>query len=141
MEADFTGSCLCGAVSFQASGKPAVVAQCHCVECRKLSGAGRTVGAMFSWAHVTLMGEVSEYHYTSARGVEVTKAFCPKCSSPIYGTNTLSPGHVTLSLGLIDGGPDLAVEVVIFGRDRPCWDEVGPEVTRYDTQLNWSPDD
>lgn len=44
----YTGGCLCGAVRYQISGTPVVVARCHCEECQKVSGAGHTVGVMFA---------------------------------------------------------------------------------------------
>ena len=42
----YTGKCLCGEVTYTADAPPVVVAQCHCEECRRLSGTGHTVGAM-----------------------------------------------------------------------------------------------
>lgn len=141
MERTFAGRCLCGDVTFQASGKPVVVAQCHCEECRRLSGTGHASGAMFSWADVQIEGELGRYDYTSASGSTVTKTFCRTCGSSIYGTNSHSPGHLTLSLGAFDPAPELDIEVVIFERDKPRWDMAGPDVMRFDTQPSWSPDD
>jgi hypothetical protein len=34
-----SGSCLCGGIAYRASGPFTVVARCHCVQCRKASGA------------------------------------------------------------------------------------------------------
>ncbi|MEO1918503.1 MAG: GFA family protein, partial [Paracoccaceae bacterium] len=59
------GNCLCGAVHFVASGDPVVVAQCHCVECKKTSGTGHTTGAMYSLDSVQITGAISKYSYVA----------------------------------------------------------------------------
>ncbi len=115
----FTGKCLCGAIKYTATGPPVVVAQCHCEACRRLSGTGHTVGAVFPYKAVSLSGKPSEFSYVSDKGSKVTKVFCADCGSPIYGRNTRLPDHLTLSLGTMDDAKQLKIEVVIFERDKP----------------------
>lgn len=103
------GNCLCGKVTYVAEGTPLVVAQCHCEECRKLCGTGRTVGAMFPVEAVTIRGDVSTFSYRSGKTSEGTKAFCVNYGSPIYGQNTRTP-----ELGTMNAAPDLEIEVVNF---------------------------
>jgi len=140
MSKTHAGSCLCGAITYIATGPPIVVAQCHCEECRRLSGTGHTIGAMFAAEAVTLRGELTEFSYKSNLGSTVTKAFCPGCGSPIYGQNTRSPGHLTLSLGTMHEASGLAVDVVIFESDQPHWDRLGDDVVRFAAQPDWKPD-
>ncbi|WP_439148569.1 GFA family protein [Sulfitobacter sp.] len=140
MTQKYTGKCLCGAVSYAAEGIPNVVAQCHCNECRRSSGTGHTVGAMFAAKAVTISGNLTRFTYLSDKGSEVTKAFCATCGSPIFGRNTRMPDHLTLSLGTMDDAADLSVEVVIFERDKPHWDALGEDVVCFATQPDWTPD-
>lgn len=135
-----TGKCLCGKVAYVARGRPVIVAQCHCNECRRLSGTGHTVGAMFASSAVAISGKLTEFSYTSDNGSEVTKAFCARCGSPVFGKNTRLPGHMTLSLGTMDDASDLNVEVVIFERDKPHWDHLGRDVVSFATQPDWTPE-
>lgn len=141
MKHSYTGHCLCGAVTYLAKGPPVVVAQCHCDACRRLSGTGHTVGAMFPSSAVTVSGEMREYSYVSDKNSSVTKAFCATCGSPVFGTNTRVPDHLTLTLGTMDDARELAVEVVIFARDKPHWDTVAPDVATFETQPDWMPPD
>lgn len=141
MKKKYTGKCLCGEVSYVAEGQPIVVAQCHCEECRRLSGTGHTVGAMFISEAVNVSGNLSEFRYISEKNSEVTKVFCASCGSPIYGTNTRIPGHLTLTLGTMDDADGLQVEVVIFERDKPHWDQLGGDVVSFETQPDWKPQD
>ena len=139
MTKKYTGKCLCGEVTYTAMGSPFVVAQCHCEECRRLSGTGHTIGAMFATDAVNISGKLSKFSYSSDKVSEVTKAFCANCGSPIYGQNTRMPDQLTLSLGTMDDASGLDVEVVIFERDRPHWDRLGEEVVSFATQPDWKP--
>lgn len=136
----YPGRCLCGEVTYEVGGSPVIVAQCHCDECRRLSGTGHTIGAMFAATAVSIRGTLSKFSYNAANGARVTKAFCATCGSPIYGTNTRSPDHLTLSLGTMDDAADLNVEVVIFERDKQHWDQLGDSVVAFDTQPDWAPE-
>lgn len=140
MKNNFSGKCLCGSVTYKANGQPVVVAQCHCEECRRLSGTGHTVGAIFPLDTVTLNGELSTFKYQSNRGSEVTKAFCGKCGSPIYGSNSHAPDHLTFSLGTMDDATALEIQVVVFERDKQHWDQLGADVMSFATQPDWKPD-
>ena len=44
------------------------------------------------------------------------------------------PGHLTLTLGTMDDANGLDIAVVIFQRDKPHWDQLGPEVVSFATQ-------
>ena len=137
MKKKYHGKCLCGEVTYVAVGPPVVVAQCHCEECRRLSGTGHTVGAMFSSDAVSLSGKLSQFSYLSDNGSQITKAFCANYGSPIYGKNTRIPDHLTLSLGTMDDAEGLDIEVVIFERDKQHWDQLGKDVISFATQPDW----
>ena len=139
MSKQITGKCACGQVSYKVDGPPIVVAHCHCEQCRRISGTGHSTGAMFEKASVEITGELGEFTYAGQSGATVTKAFCPSCGSPISGWNTNSPDHITLPVGTMDSPDDLSVQVVIFERDKPHWDEQPEDIMRFDTQPDWKP--
>jgi len=135
----FTGQCLCGRVTYVAKGDPVIVAQCHCEECRRLSGTGHAIGAMFAVEDVDIQGAFSAFKYLSGKGSEVTKAFCPECGSPLFGRNSSNPTHLTLAMGSLDDASCLKIDVVIFARDRPAWDQLDNDVACFQTQPDWTP--
>lgn len=98
------------------------------------------MGAMFISDAVTVRGKLNEFRYSSGKDSQVTKAFCAHCGSPIYGKNTRIPDHLTLTLGTMDNASDLDVEVVIFERDKPHWDQLGRDVVSFATQPDWKPE-
>lgn len=127
-------------MTFEAKGEPDIVAQCHCEECRRLSGTGHTIGAMFMCDLVAINGAMSTFKYMSDLGSDVSKFFCSNCGSPLYGTNSRTPDRLTLSLGTMDDANDLGVQVVIFDRDKQHWDQLGPDVMSFSTQPDWKPE-
>jgi hypothetical protein len=94
---------------------------------------------MFAYEDVVVTGKLNEFSYSSCNESKVTKAFCANCGSPIYGTNTRMPDHLTLSLGTMDDANGLDIGVVIFVRDKPHWDRLGEEVVSFATQPDWKP--
>jgi len=70
-----TGQCLCGAVRFIAKAKPFRMAQCHCRDCQRVSGAGHTSNALFEAADVEVMGATSSYAVKADSGNTLTRHF------------------------------------------------------------------
>ncbi|MDQ0463318.1 hypothetical protein QO010_001066 [Caulobacter ginsengisoli] len=136
-----TGHCLCGDCRYEIVGEPVVVAHCHCDDCQRLSGAGHASGAMFAAEGVTLTGPVARYELTADSGATVTRIFCPRCGSPLFGMNTGMPGFMTVTLGTLDDSDHLAPQVVVFARNRRAWDVMDPAVQTFETQPGWTPKD
>lgn len=93
------GSCLCGAVTFEAKGQPKFVAHCHCPSCRKATGAAFATFAGFPGDKVTIAGE-SLVRRESSPGV--TRSFCGHCGSPMAYESEAWAGEVHLLVALFD---------------------------------------
>ncbi len=117
----YQGGCLCGAVRYEVDGPPVVVAHCHCINCQKASGSSHSTGAMFRDEQIRLTGNVAEYKYKADSGHEVTRVFCPTCSSSILGHNTGMMGFSTITLGTLDDSSEFEPQVTIFARNRKAW--------------------
>jgi len=77
----YTGSCLCGGVSFQIDGELAPIQVCHCQQCRK--------------AHGQLLQS-----YESSPGK--LRVFCGRCGSPVFSRRPALPDVLRLRAGLIN---------------------------------------
>lgn len=74
------GGCLCGAVRYQVTAEPKSLVHCHCVDCRRASGAPSLAWAIvplegFSW----LCGQPTTY----ASSPPVTRTFCSRCGTTL----------------------------------------------------------
>jgi hypothetical protein len=102
------GSCLCGAVSFQASGNASGFAACHCTQCRKQSGH------VWASAHVpddalSIDGEVRWFQSSP----EAKRGFCPACGSFLFWKHD-DDDHISFALGAIDGPTGAKLKKHIF---------------------------
>lgn len=136
-----TGRCCCGAVTYEIDGDPVIVAHCHCADCQRLTGAGHSTGAMFPSAQVRVTGQVATFELRSEADRAVTRSFCPRCGSPLFGQNTGMPGFMTVSVGTLDDPDSVTPQVAIFARSRRAWDHVDPGLPSFDTQPGWKPAD
>jgi hypothetical protein len=74
------GGCYCGAIRYATDQEPEWVGACHCVDCRKISGAPYTVWAGYKHEALKLLSGEPEQFKSSER---VLRSFCKNCSSPI----------------------------------------------------------
>lgn len=88
-----TGGCLCGDVRLETTGRPYRVGMCHCLDCRKHSGAPFHASAIFPETAVRIEGE------TRHHGM---RYFCPRCGSSVFAR---SGDEIEVSLGAFDA-PD-----------------------------------
>ena len=93
------GRCLCGALRFEARGKPLWVTHCHCRSCRRNTGT----------AFVTFVGYKREQFrivkgtpqsYASSPGV--VRSFCGTCGTPLHYAAERWPGEVHLYVSTLD---------------------------------------
>lgn len=95
MEA-LTGSCLCGAVRIAITGAPYRVGICHCLDCRKHSGAVFSAAAMYPVDAVAITGATADYN---------GRHFCPTCGASLFAR---SGDEIELQLGCLDAPNQLA---------------------------------
>ena len=114
-----SGSCLCGAVSFELDDSGIVASiGCYCANCRKVSGSQYGVylqvrRASFRWRS----GEDQTVAYESSPGNR--RAFCRTCGcvAPIATTY----GAVRVPGGALDQDPGVAPDVIIFEDRKAPW--------------------
>jgi hypothetical protein len=74
-----TGGCLCGSIRYEATGRPYNITHCHCLDCRRSSGAPFVTWASFSRR---------SFRFTSGQPRELRwagrfRSFCPDCGTPL----------------------------------------------------------
>ncbi|MDH5573637.1 MAG: GFA family protein, partial [Gammaproteobacteria bacterium] len=79
------GSCLCGSVQYEVSGKPQRFYHCHCQRCRKATGTGHASMLLLSpqnsinWTS----GEELLLRYKVPEAERFFNCFCSRCGGPM----------------------------------------------------------
>lgn len=119
MSVPLNGSCLCGAITFSATGPARDPAACHCSQCRKQSG--------HYWAAVQVMDDALDVTgatkwYESSPGVR--RGFCPNCGSILFWKSDADP-DTGVALGALEAPTGLWLERHIFVADKGDYYAIG----------------
>lgn len=114
------GSCLCGAVQFEACLPAKWVAHCHCTRCQRAHGA-----PFVTWVGVDASGTVIS-DTSGALTWYVTledagRGFCRICGSPMFFRSPRWPGELHIARALFLEPVDLAPQSHVH----------------FDTRVNW----
>jgi hypothetical protein len=87
------GSCLCGAVRFQATPPTLWCAHCHCSMCRRSHGAGFVTWFGIPLAQLKVLegADVLVRHRSSDHA---TRSFCGRCGSSLFFETTQHPEKI-----------------------------------------------
>ena len=116
------GSCLCGAIRFEARGTPQGVSACHCGQCRRQSGHV-WASAYVPETDLTIEGDPRWY----ASSESARRGFCPTCGSFLFWKHN-DEDTISFALGAIDGPTGLTLEKHIFTADKGDYYEIADGV-------------
>jgi hypothetical protein len=128
-----TGGCLCGAVRYEAQGKPLFAVHCHCRDCQRASGTGHVPVMGMAKSSFKVTGKTKSYTLKGTSGLKTIRHFCPTCGSLLFGTPEVSPDAVTIYVGTLDDPSVFRPEAILFRRSRLSWDETAGNLPEFDT--------
>ncbi len=130
MHGCFAGGCFCGAVRFDFVDV-FDAGYCHCSICRRSSGAALMAFANTPRAGFRLLQGTPKFVTTSA---EFERAFCADCGSVMW-TRSIEDDRwdlISVHLGCLDRGAEIAPAVHICHADRLPWLAVTDDLPRID---------
>jgi hypothetical protein len=123
-----TGGCHCGAVRYEVTADGGEVADyCHCVQCRKASGAPVTAWVQVAPARFAVTAGAATSFASSA---EATRWFCAACGSPLHMTDAVGKS-VGVTLGTLDDLVAISPTVHGWYGARVEWFEVADGLPRF----------
>lgn len=116
-----TGSCLCGAVKYAATGDAKRFFHCHCSRCRKSTGTGHASNLFLQPGTLTwLQGADQIRSYKPPEAVRFANHFCGTCGSRVPRQ---APGSdiVIIPAGSLDVEAPIQPQARIFQDSRSAW--------------------
>jgi len=99
----FAIRCYCVAVSLTAAAAPRSVVNCHCGQCRRLSGAAFTTWASFPRSAIATTGDEPLHSFQVTPNV--TRYFCRVCGSHVFSADVRLPTILGVPMGALEGEP------------------------------------
>ncbi|HEV2170291.1 MAG TPA: GFA family protein [Candidatus Binatus sp.] len=130
MSERFGGSCLCGAVAFEATGGQEF-RYCHCSRCRKARGSAFAANMFvqpddFRW----IRGEDQVVKYRMPSAARFGNWFCGTCGSPVP-RDVPALKVVLIPAGSLDHDPGVRPGYHIFVGSKAPWEEIADDLPRH----------
>lgn len=124
-----SGSCLCGAVTFDIAGDLPEASACHCTKCRKHTGHFEA-GVDVPKSRVTIHGAQSVTWYHSSE--QVRRGFCAICGSSLF-FDPPQADWIGLNLGAFDGPTGTRLALHIFVGDKGDYYDIADGLPQHKT--------
>lgn len=131
MSDTITGGCQCGAVRYECTEGPIVAGFCQCSNCQKFTGTGHAANMMLPKSAFSVTGETTTYEYTADSGNQMTRYFCPKCGSPVYGGSSGNPDGVMVRAGGLDDPSLFDAKFNLFTDSAQDWDHIDGSIPSF----------
>ncbi len=118
-----TGSCLCGAVRYEASAEPVFSGHCYCTDCQKETGGGHLTIAAVPDSTVKITGPTSMFSKLGASGQPTERTFCSKCGSTLLSRPRAIAGMTLLRAGTLDNPSQITPGMSIYTSRAQTWDQ------------------
>jgi hypothetical protein len=121
------GGCLCGAVRYQLQAKPTHLVDCHCLDCRRASGAPFvTWGTVQKSDLVIVSGEVRDVEYLGR-----VRSFAGCCGTTLFFADNRGAAAIDIAIASLDQPEPFVPERAIWVEDKLPWVVVDPARVTY----------
>lgn len=93
------GGCFCGAVRYEATGKPFHETSCHCSICRRTTGAPFVAWFSVPRSGFRLVRGTPARFQSTAKG---SRSFCPRCGTQLTFEHAELPDEIDLTTCSLD---------------------------------------
>ena len=131
----YSGSCLCGEVTFEVEGVFDEFYLCHCERCRKDSGSAHAANLFSTTAKLKWLSGQEKIKTFNFRSEGHIKSFCTNCGSAL--PNLQMDGRLlVVPAGSIDSDLNLRPNAHIYYKNRADWDNKLETVIKFDSLPN-----
>ena len=124
-----TGRCYCGAVHYTVDGAFDYALNCHCSQCRRVTGSAFKPFAGVARARVAVTeGADALLVMGTARNNNTS---CARCGSLLFSV-VRDGAYVHVTLGTLDGDPGIRPAAHIFVGSKAPWFEISDDLPRHE---------
>ncbi|HEY3174966.1 MAG TPA: GFA family protein [Candidatus Polarisedimenticolia bacterium] len=122
------GGCFCRAVRYRIEGAPRRVTHCHCLHCRRTSGAPFLTWAEFEAGAFTFVaGAPARFESRPL----VTRRFCSSCGTQLTYQHAESPATIDVTACSLDGPEEVAPADHVWSDRMLPWIRLADGLPRY----------
>jgi len=122
------GQCLCGEITYQATGLPKWVAHCHCQSCRRNTGSVVATFVGFAVSNVEFVSGSRQF-FNSSAGVQ--RGFCGRCGTPVSYESERYTDEIHLYLCTLDEPDKFPATAHVYSSEQVAWFECHDALPRY----------
>jgi len=131
----YEGGCLCEKARYEAFGEVIGVLNCHCPDCRKITGSPFTTAMGIEVQNFRLTnGELGSYIHRAESGGSVTRQFCLDCGSQLFSFTDANPDQIWIKIGTLDDPAGLEPTANCWTRSALDWIPIDPTILNFETQ-------
>ena len=119
MSANYSGSCLCGAVRFEVNGEFERFYLCHCEYCRKDTGSAHAANLFSSSATLQWVSGQDKVARFDLPATRHSRSFCSICGSALPWQGRI----LVVPAGSLNGAVRLRPDAHLFVSSRADWDD------------------
>lgn len=122
------GGCCCGAIRYRVEGPPRRVTHCHCLHCRRTSGAPFVTWVEFDPANLEIVQGTPKQFESRRR---VMRQFCGQCGAQLTYRDADDPDTIDLTAASLDSPDEIAPEDHVWSDRMLSWVQLADGLPRY----------
>ena len=125
-----SGGCLCGAIRYEANGPAYNITHCHCLDCRRSSGAAFVTWASFRRTSFRILrGEPRELAWEGR-----LRSFCRNCGTPLTFLTSREADEIDLTVCSFDHPETITPADHTWTEDRLPWISLADDLPTFARQ-------
>ncbi len=122
------GGCLCGAIRYRVEGNPRRATHCHCLHCRRGSGAAFVTWIEFDPSDFAVVSGTPA-RYESRPGV--TRKFCGQCGTQLTYEHADEPDTIDVTACSLDDVDGISPDDHVWADRMAAWVKLDDGLPRY----------
>lgn len=128
MAMNLEGGCLCGGLRYRLTEEPKKVNDCHCIDCRRASGAPFVRWGIVHRDRIEILsGNLRKVPYANR-----LRSFASCCGTPVFFQDKEGDELIDVAIATLDDPSPFRPRVAIWAEDRMPWVPVDPSIPSFE---------